>query len=389
MFLETDGNFSQPMPPDPRCRGNITTSLCDEDAIGSFRFVYRECAKGDQPVAVILTSDGIEDSYRTDELMYCFHRDVCIQSVTKGMQGTKNYFQNERLGVISREGSGDDMSVAALVDLSRLAPYTTGMQSQNDSMAVQEDARYYLERMQSMENKRKYLKRELDKAESEIHGNSAKLLPNSEVITNYQAEKQKCEKQLHDVIAAMDEATREITMRKTELETLQRERLEIEKAIADERAELAQLMIKQTENQSETATETPDAEMNPEKGSSEIDGALFKDKLIEKLITAHNEELSKQLAAFDEIQQKLLTASNIIVAQNDDLIAGQDQKQKLEEEITNLNKKIDKVISENKNLTGDTASKEKTYARKKQEWLDYEAKYRSYEAKYNALMKGL
>ena len=129
--------------------------------------------------------------------------------------------------------------------------------------------------------------------------------------------------------------------------------------------------------------------MNPENGSSEIDGALFKDKLIEKLITAHNEELSKQLAAFDEIQQKLLTASNIIVAQNDDLIAGQDQKQKLEEEITNLNKKIDKVISENKNLTGDTASKEKTYARKKQEWLDYEAKYRSYEAKYNALMKGL
>lgn len=42
IFINSDGEFIQPVPIDEKCFLNVTTSICDEDAIDSFRHIFIE-----------------------------------------------------------------------------------------------------------------------------------------------------------------------------------------------------------------------------------------------------------------------------------------------------------------------------------------------------------
>ena len=62
---DENGNWSEPIPWDERCFLNKTTSLCDSSAIDEFRYCYD--GTGNFPIAVILGSDGIDDSFGAEE----------------------------------------------------------------------------------------------------------------------------------------------------------------------------------------------------------------------------------------------------------------------------------------------------------------------------------
>lgn len=101
----SDGNITTPVPADAALVGNLTTSLCDSDAINSFRFFYRSGnAEG-----IMLSSDGLINSFRCEEDFLKFGRRV-INSVRDGSE----QFLGEHLKNRSRLGSRDDISVAAL-----------------------------------------------------------------------------------------------------------------------------------------------------------------------------------------------------------------------------------------------------------------------------------
>ena len=51
---------SEPVPWDEKCLRNVTTSLCDPEALEKFRYCYG--GKDTLPLAVFLGSDGIDDS---------------------------------------------------------------------------------------------------------------------------------------------------------------------------------------------------------------------------------------------------------------------------------------------------------------------------------------
>lgn len=159
VFYE-DGTVNQPIPWDPRCEGTSTTSLCEPDAADSFR----SCALNlnDKPViACFLGCDGVEDAYRDtyDELgnshclmggVHTFYKYLICQAVdmdkndfAEWMEGFLSEFSAN--GIFSKSGSGDDVSVAGIMDMDKIPEYVdrfaydTKLYSLEESLFLKED----------------------------------------------------------------------------------------------------------------------------------------------------------------------------------------------------------------------------------------------------------
>ena len=105
-----DGSMLEPIPWDDDCQANITTSICDSEAIDEFRF----CLLKDAPVATFMGTDGIDDSYANDEEMYVLYRSILAIFAEHGQEvGEKEI--NDFLPGLSRKGSGDDVSIGGLI----------------------------------------------------------------------------------------------------------------------------------------------------------------------------------------------------------------------------------------------------------------------------------
>ena len=107
---------AEPIPADDRCFLNMTTSLCDPDATTEFRFCSGN--KASTPVAIFLGSDGIDNSWGTEEALHNFYIEV-LKHCTSVADITRDLA--EALPQLSQAGSQDDMSVAAIVDKDFLA----------------------------------------------------------------------------------------------------------------------------------------------------------------------------------------------------------------------------------------------------------------------------
>lgn len=100
------GEMTSPIPADAKLVGNLTTSLCDSDAISNFRYFYRP----DGFEGLMLSSDGLIGSFGRIEDFFSFgHR------VVSAVSSDNTASLAEHLHTRSRGGSRDDISVAALV----------------------------------------------------------------------------------------------------------------------------------------------------------------------------------------------------------------------------------------------------------------------------------
>lgn len=100
------GEMILPVPEDINLVGNRTTSLCDSDAISSFRFFYKEGGFD----GVVLSSDGLINSFLTEDDFMSFGKRV-LSAVESG----STLALAEHLKSRSRYGSKDDISVAAIL----------------------------------------------------------------------------------------------------------------------------------------------------------------------------------------------------------------------------------------------------------------------------------
>lgn len=125
--VDRDGQFSQPVPWDEKCFLNVTTSICDNDAVNRFRHYYSTKL----PAAVFVASDGIDDCFASEEKMYNLYRTMLYSMNKDGLEKTVAEFA-DYLPRMSAQGSGDDMSVAAVVDLEAVAQFT-GLQEQMEA----------------------------------------------------------------------------------------------------------------------------------------------------------------------------------------------------------------------------------------------------------------
>ena len=91
---------------------NQTTSISGSDALRDFRHFYSERI----PAAVFIGSDGIDDSFKNEEDMYDFYKTILyafsITDYAQAVEELKAYLPR-----LSREGSADDVSIAAWMDM--------------------------------------------------------------------------------------------------------------------------------------------------------------------------------------------------------------------------------------------------------------------------------
>lgn len=105
--------WSEPVPWDCNCFLNMTTSLCNTDPVPMFRYAFS--GLGDFPTAVFLGSDGIDDTWGSTENLQNFYAEtlaiIADIGPEKAIEELGNY-----LPEMSRRGSRDDMSIAAIID---------------------------------------------------------------------------------------------------------------------------------------------------------------------------------------------------------------------------------------------------------------------------------
>jgi serine/threonine protein phosphatase PrpC len=109
--ITKDGCSDEPIPWDDNCHDNITTSLCDDDAINEFRFYF----DSNLPAAIFVGTDGIDDSYSSVEEL----QTVYLSMLSNILIIDKEQFQKELLIYliqITQKGSGDDVSVAIIIN---------------------------------------------------------------------------------------------------------------------------------------------------------------------------------------------------------------------------------------------------------------------------------
>ncbi len=115
VIVDDEKNVSIPIPEDPNCEDNITTSICQDEARDSFRYYLDKKI----PVAVFLGSDGVEKSYRDDpDLLIKFYRSVVPAFRDNFDEGAK--VVEDYLPVITQKGYGDDTSIAGIIHTEKI-----------------------------------------------------------------------------------------------------------------------------------------------------------------------------------------------------------------------------------------------------------------------------
>lgn len=127
VVIDKNGTFLEPIPWDENCQMNVTTSICDSDAADEFRFFVTE----EKPSAVFCGSDGIDDSYANVEEMNALYRSIIKIFVEYGRDVGKAEIR-EYLPVLTKRGSGDDVSIALIMDIQRVTELTPVFNAQTE-----------------------------------------------------------------------------------------------------------------------------------------------------------------------------------------------------------------------------------------------------------------
>lgn len=160
------GICTQPIPWDEKCFLNETTSICGSDALRDFRHFYSEKI----PTAVFMGSDGIDDSFKNEEDMYDFYKTILyafsISDYTQAVDELKAYLPR-----LSKEGSADDVSIAAWMDMDVLKSVVDKIKAEGEEAEEPEENKKTEEEKETIENEKSEAGNEAEegkKAEEEI-----------------------------------------------------------------------------------------------------------------------------------------------------------------------------------------------------------------------------
>jgi serine/threonine protein phosphatase PrpC len=124
LVVSRSGEVTRPIPGDARLMANETTSLCSPKAWNDVRVTFCPLSRGgppdaddqarlDRPALVLLSSDGLANSYRTPEDFLKVAADLLQMCRHDGLEQVERGL-HDWLNQVSGEGSGDDVTVAIL-----------------------------------------------------------------------------------------------------------------------------------------------------------------------------------------------------------------------------------------------------------------------------------
>ena len=109
--ISKTSEFSMHIPDDGICFLNATTSICDKNAIDNFRYAFSH----ERPAAVFIGTDGIDDCFNRDEQLFNLYKTTLYSFVTSDYDKAI-YELTDYLPRLSAKGSGDDVSIGAVID---------------------------------------------------------------------------------------------------------------------------------------------------------------------------------------------------------------------------------------------------------------------------------
>ena len=134
VLIDENGQFLEPIPWDDDCQLNVTTSICDDDAIDEFRFYISD----KMPTAVFIGSDGIDDSYANEEELYALYRSILKIFIEHGAEVGKSEIR-EYLPVLTKRGSGDDVSMGLIINQKRAKSISSVFEMQIEVFKLTEE----------------------------------------------------------------------------------------------------------------------------------------------------------------------------------------------------------------------------------------------------------
>lgn len=197
--IRPDGSCEQTIRFDERCRDNLTTSVCDPDAIKEFRYSFSE----QLPAAVFAFTDGVETAFNDMDGVYGFCQELSSTYLKQGKNGL-NKAMEQMLPILSKKGNGDDVSIAGLLCLEKLEPITEVLKLEEQlrkSLVQWENAGVSVRDHEKQQHK---LQINLDECRSRISKISAQLENETELLENMQEQirslQQSCENKEKNII---------------------------------------------------------------------------------------------------------------------------------------------------------------------------------------------
>lgn len=162
VVFNEDGSASQPIPWDDRCFANVTTSVCDVDAIASCRYHIIDLSTN-KIIACVAGSDGVEDSFNSMDKMHVYYRNLLKIACENGTESLESYLE-ESLPSFSANGSGDDTTICGVIDADLFKAKLDVMEQENELIMIKDEISRAQERIDSMSNKLAFLKKKYDDA---------------------------------------------------------------------------------------------------------------------------------------------------------------------------------------------------------------------------------
>lgn len=164
VVFDCDGNATQPIPWDDRCFANVTTSVCDVDAVQSCRYYIIDLKKN-PIIACVAGSDGVEDSFGSMDKMHTYYREKLQIACELGVEELEKHL-SETLPGFSAEGSQDDITICGLIERDLFRTKLDKIIADNEAVIVNDAIAKAQERINSMTPKLNFLQKKCTDAES-------------------------------------------------------------------------------------------------------------------------------------------------------------------------------------------------------------------------------
>ena len=227
-----DGTVDQPVPWDERCVDTAVTSMCDEDALTSIRHCVLNITEK-KVIACYMGSDGVEDAYRdtyesVDGKMHTlmggvhsFYKDLSCQLVTMTVEEFDMYLSEmlpefSAYGRFSCTGSGDDVSVAGIVDIEAIRKYIPKFKQDIKVYDLEERLFWKEDELRGKMRKHGILRKRLNEAQMELEAAKIKLGSLEKQLKTWLAKRDALETQI-------EQTKQDIIKFKQECETAEQE----------------------------------------------------------------------------------------------------------------------------------------------------------------------
>lgn len=164
VVFDCDGNATQPIPWDDRCFANVTTSVCDVDAVQSCRYHIIDLKKN-PIIACVAGSDGVEDSFSSMDKMHTYYREKLHFACESGVDELEKHLY-ETLPGFSEAGSHDDVTICGLLDRDLFRAKLDKFIADNEAVIINDAIAKAQERIDSMTPKLAFLQKKCADAES-------------------------------------------------------------------------------------------------------------------------------------------------------------------------------------------------------------------------------